>query len=152
MRSPSLEFIHAKIEKSIKLIAAYTKNAELEFIIKACRLKPYDYIFKERKDKTILYDWWFDEFGNSLILNDKKISLIYNDLKLDKKKIVNTDLYFGLSLKKITKMSKLVYIIAGKDDDEYRDFYLITLLGIDDHLRSYLYMYDEWQQVSPLLM
>ena len=152
MRSPSLEWLHAKIEKSIKLAPAYTGIDELEFIIKSCRLKPYDYVFKERKNQTILYDWWFDEFGNSLFLNGKKPSLTYNDLKLDRKKIVSTDLYFGLSLKKIAKMSKLVHIIAGKDDDEYQDFYLITFFGIDDHLRSYLYMYNEWQQVSPMLM
>lgn len=152
MRSPSLEWLHAKIEKSIKLITAYTKISELEFIIKACRLKPYDYVFKERKSQTILHEWWFDEFGNSLTMSGKKLSLTYNDLRLDKKQIISTDLYFGLSLKKIAKMSKLVYIMAGKDDDDYQDFYLITFLGIDDHLRSYLYMYDEWQQVSPLLM
>lgn len=153
MRSPSIEWLHAKIDKHIKLAVGFTEVPELEFIIKACRLKPYDYIFNERTDKVILYKWWFDEFGNSLIINKyKRLEIIPNDLRLDRKKIVSTDLYYGLSLDKITKMSKLVHLVHGKDEDLYEDCCILTFLGIDEHLRSYLYWYGEWQQVSPLVV
>lgn len=152
MKSPSLERLHAKLSKQIKLVQSYTEIEGMEFIIKAARLKPHDYIFSDRDNKIILHKWWLDEFGNSFIIDDKKVKIIYNDLKLDRKQIISTDLYYGLSLDRIAKMSKLVYVVCGKDEDLYQDCYLLTFLGIDDHLRSYLYWYGEWQQVSPLLM
>ncbi len=49
-------------------------------------------------------------------------------------------------------MSKLVYLSFGKDEDLQEDCCLITFLGIDNYLRSYLYMYDDWKQVSPLML
>lgn len=153
MRSPSIEWLHAKLDKQIKLAQSYTEIEELEFIIKACRLKPYDYIFEERSDNIVLLRWWFDEFGNSFNISKKKqIKITHGDLRLDREKITCTDLYYGLALDKIAKISKLVCLIAGKDEDLYQDCFLLTFLGIDNHLRSYLYWYGEWQTVSPLLM
>jgi hypothetical protein len=153
MRSPSIEWLHAKLEKHIKLAQAYTEIEKLEFIIKACRLKPYYYIFEGRDNELILHRWWFDEFGNSFTISKhKKIHITYNDLRLDRKQIVCTDLYYGLSLDRIAKMSKMVHLVTGKDEDLYQDCYLLTFLGLDNHLRSYLYWYGEWQQVSPLVM
>ncbi len=152
MRSPSIEWFHAKIERQIRLVESYTDIKNLGFIIKACRLKPYDYVFKNNDDKVILYRWWFDEFGNSFELKKKNIKLVFNDLRLNRQKITCTDLYYGLSIKQIAKMSKLVYIVAGKDEDLNQDYYFLTFLGIDNHFRSYLYLYDKWQRVSPLLM
>lgn len=153
MRSPSLERIHLRLHKQIKLVQSYTELGEMEFIIKACRLKPHDYVFKKRDHRIVLHDWWFDEFGNSLVIGkNKKVRIIHNDLRLDRKRIVSTDLYYGLSLENAAKMSKLVYLVAGKDEDLYEDCYLLTFLGLDDHLRSYLYWFGEWQQVSPLIM
>jgi len=110
-------------------------------------------MFGARDNKITLHKWWFDEFGNSLsIIKSKRIKIIHNDLRLDKKKIVSTDLYQGLSLDRVAKMSKLVHVICGKDEDLYQDCCLITFLGIDEHLRSFLYWYGEWQIVSPLIV
>jgi len=153
MRSPSIEWLHAKLDKQIRLAASYSEVEGLEFIIKACRFKPYDYMFDSRSDKIILYRWWFDEYGNSLELSkSKRVDIVYNDLRLDRKRIVSTDLYHGLSLDRVAKMSKLVHLVSGKDEDVYQDCALLTFLGIDEHLRSYLYWYGEWQQVSPLIV
>ena len=152
MRSPSIDYLHAKLEKQIRLAEGYTEIERLSFIIKACRLKPYDYIFREKDNKIILHRWWFDEFGNSFEIIKKNIKITYNDLRLDKKRIVGTDLYYGLSLDRIAKMSKLVHFSGGKDEDLFQPCYLLTFLGIDDHLRSYLCYNGEWQQVSPLLI
>jgi hypothetical protein len=49
-------------------------------------------------------------------------------------------------------MSKLLHLSIGKDDDTQDDCCIVTFLGIDGYLRSYLYLYDEWQQVSPLIL
>ena len=151
MRSPSIEYFHAKIEKHILLAQSYTEIQNLSFIIKACRLKPYN-VLADRDLTLTLHRFWVDEFGNSLnIIKNKRIVITYNDLSLNKK-MACTDLYYGLSLDRIVKMSKLLYLCAGKDEDLYRDCYLLSLLGEDEHLRTYLYWYGEWQQVSPLLM
>lgn len=153
MRSPSIEWFHAKIDRQIKLVSSYTDVPELEFIIRSCRLKPYDYVFEERDNNIVLHKHWFDEFGNSLsIIKNKRIKITLNDLHLDRKRIVGTDMYLGLSLDRIVKMSKLAHVVFGKDEDLYQDCCLLTFLGIDEHLRSYLYWYGEWQIVSPLIM
>jgi hypothetical protein len=152
MRSPSLEYFHAKIEKHILLAESYTEIPELSFIIKSCRLKPYE-VLTEKNNQLILHKLWVDEFGNSLnIVKNKRIKIIHNDLRLDKKRIISTDLYYGLSMDSIAKISKLIYLCAGKDEDLYQDCYLLSFLGVDEHLRTYLYWFGEWQQVSPLLL
>lgn len=152
MKSPSIERFHAKIDKQIRLVESYTELEGLSFIIKICRLKPHDYVFGERETKVSLHRWWFDEFGNSLVINGKQASIIYNDLRLDRKEIIGTDLYYSLTMDRVAKMSELVHLIAGKDDDLHQDCFLLSFLGLDKHLRSYLYLYGEWQQVSPLMM
>ena len=153
MNTHSIEWLHAKIERRIRLAQSYTEIDSLAFVIKACRLKPYDYVFGEKSNKTVLERWWFDEFGNSLIITKKKaIKIIHGDLRLDIKRIISTDLYCGLSIDRVAKISRLVHITAGKDEDLYQNYYLLTFLGLDNHLRSYMHLYGEWQQVSPLMI
>jgi hypothetical protein len=152
MKSPSIDLLYIQLNKHILLAQSYTEIKQLEFIIKSCRLKPYTYMF-EGKDKTlVLHRWWFDEFGNSFKIDKKKIKIIYNDLSLNREKIICTDLYSGFSMNKIAKISKLVYICAGKDDDLYNEYFIVTFLGIDNYLRSFMYLHNEWQQISPLLL
>lgn len=152
MRSLSIDVLYGQLEKHILLLQSYTEITDLEFIIKSCRLKPFDYLFKNRTEKIVLYKLWIDEFGNSFNLVNKKIKLIYNDLSLPRKNITSTDLYYGFSIDKIVKISKLSYICFGKDDELQQDCIFITFLGIDNYLRSFIYLYGEWQQVSPLLL
>lgn len=152
MKNPGLDRLHGKLDKCIRLVESYTEIKELAFVLKAGRFKPYSYMFEKRNENIVLYDWWFDEFGNSLRLNKKKIDIIYNDLSLDRTKIVCSDLYYGLSINKISKISKCAYICLGKDEDLCQDFVLVTFLGIDNYFRSFMYMYEEWLPVSSLLM
>ncbi len=151
MKSPSIDNFYTKLDKQILLAQSYTEISQLFFIIKACRLKPYSYVFESRSYKIVLYRHWIDEFGNSLhIIAKKRLKLIYNDVSLDRGNLVCTDLYYGLSLDKIVKISKLAYLCLGKDEDLYQDCAVITFLGIDNYLRSYQYLYGEWQAISPL--
>ena len=153
MRSPSLDFFYAKNNSIVQLTESYTEIDGLAFILKACRLKPYSYVFGEKSSTLQLHRWWFDEFGNSLkVIKPKRVKIVHNDLALDRKRIICTDLYHGLTLDKLVKISKMVYVCYGKDEDRYQDCCLISFLGLDNYFRSYLYMYGEWQSVSPLLM
>ncbi len=152
MKNPSLDNLYAEIDKHILLVQSYTEIEQLAFILKACRLKPHSFIFGDRDNKLILHRWWIDEFGNSLKIEKKRVRLSYNDLSLERHRIICTDLYHGLLLDKVAKISKLAHVIAGKDEDLLQDSFFLTFLGIDNYLRSYMYLQDEWQQVSPLLL
>ena len=46
MKSPSLDRFYLQISKAILLAASFTEIEELSFIIKSCRLKPYDIFYK----------------------------------------------------------------------------------------------------------
>jgi hypothetical protein len=153
MKSPSLDKLYAILNKHILLAQSYTEIDGLEFIIKSCRLKPYSYFFEDRDERIILHRHWFDEFGNSIKIDkNKRVRIVYGDLSLDQNKAVCTDLYHGLSMEKVAKMSKLAYLLAGKDEDLYEDCFFLTFLGIDNYLRCYTYLYNEWHQVSPLIL
>lgn len=151
MKTHSLDFFHAKINRTIELIQSYTEVPELGFIVRACRLKPYPHVFEGYKGRNQVQPWWFDEFGNSLeITKRKKIKLTYNDLRLDMSGVICTDMYHGLSMDRVATISKLVCLCVGKDEDLNQDCALLTFWGLDNYLRSYLYWYGEWQTVSPL--
>lgn len=153
MKAINLNTLYMKLKRQLLLLESYSEIKNLTSIIKYCRLKPYSYFFEQKSNQLILYRWWFDEFGNSFTINKKKrISIKYNDLSLDRNKISSTDIYYGLPLDKISKMSKLVFICAGKDEDMLEDCFFISYLGIDNYLRTYLYMFGELNQVSSLLL
>jgi hypothetical protein len=153
MRSPSLERLYAQLNKHILLAQSYTEVNELMFIIKACRLKPQSFVLEKRDPKLILHRLWFDEFGNSLrIIKNKRIRVTYNDLTLDKDKVLCTDLYYGLSLNRIAKISRLVFVCAAKDEETYHNSFMVAFLGLDNYLRAYVCTDGEWSQVAPLCL
>lgn len=153
MKVYNTDRLHLKINKNILLAESYTEIKELSFIIKSCRLKPYDYLFKNKKGNFILHNHWVDEFGNSLfIYNNKKIIFTFNDLSIDRNKITCTDLYYGLTISKILKISKLLFIYYGKDEDLNNEFAILAFLGIDNYLRCFMHLYDKWEQISPLYL
>ena len=152
MKSPSLDVLYTQLHRHILLAQAYIEIKELFFIVKACRLKPYDYI-TGKSNKLVLYRKWFDEFGNSFeITNNKRIKITYGDLSLDQRKIVCTDLYYGLSVENVAKISKLAFVCLGKEEDNYQDCVVLTFLGIDNYLRSFVFTNEEWHPVSPLIL
>lgn len=155
MSNPSMDRINYKFNRHILLAQEYTELTSMSFIIKSCRLKPHNYIFGNLKlnSKIQLHKLWIDEYGNSFkIIKGKKIEILYNDLSLDRNKIISTDLYGGLSIDKIAKMSKLCYLFLSKMDEPQENFFVITFLGIDNYLRSYAYLDDIWKPVSSLIL
>jgi len=151
MKKPGIDQLYISLDRHIKLVKGYTEIPELPFIIKSCRLKPVEYVF-EGVRKLVLMRKWYDEFGCTLNLVGKTPIITRNDLSIDRSKLICTDLYYGLSLPKIAKMSKLVHICEGIDEDKFEETYFLTFLGIDNYLRSYLYLWGEWEAVSPLLL
>jgi hypothetical protein len=153
-RNANLENLYSLIGDSIKLAESYSQIPKLFNIIKLCRLKPYNYIFKSATRKLLLYKDWVDEYGNMLrIYNGNRHKIIFNQVDIDTNKIIGTDLYCGFTINNIAKISKLFYLFIGKDDVTYDNVYHITFLGIDNYLRSFLYTQDNgWVITSPLLL
>jgi len=152
MKNINIESLYFLQRKNINLVEGYTEIPNMAFIMKACRLKPYSYFFEKKTNNITLETWWFDEFYNSLLLKKKKVNIIYGDLKLDRDLVSCTDMYYGLSMSKISKMSKSVYITFGHDEDLFQDCASVSFLGIDNFIRTYIYYYGEWHHASPLIL
>ena len=147
----SIEWLHAKMEKHMRLVEGYSNINGLMWMLKACRMKPFDYKIKATGNNIILHYQWQDEFGNILTIDkEKNISITYQDLRLWGKTGC-TDLYYGLSLEKVIKISRQVMVAFGKDEDLNEDCALLVFLGLDEYYRAYLQWHGEWNQVSPLL-
>ena len=57
-------------------------------ICEICALKPYEYFYppqRRNKESILYYDHWFDDSGNSLMVDTyNEPQIIYNDLSLKK--------------------------------------------------------------------
>lgn len=149
----NIDKFYIKINKHIDLIKAFTEIKNIDNIIKYCRLKPYNFDYKSKYKKIILFKEWYDEFGNLLqIHSSKKIKISYNNLKIRENFISTSDIYYGIDIQKVVKISKCVFIFYGKEDDSIDDFIFINFLGIDNYFRSYIYTDNEWQRISPLYL
>ena len=149
----SLDNFYLKIDKHIRLVKAFTEIENLDLIIKSCRLKPYNFDYKIKYKKTYLCNEWYDEFGNLLTISkSKKIKISYNNIKLNNSYISTSDIYTNLDIKKIIKISKSFFIFYGKEEDSINDFIFITLVGIDNYLRSYIYYDNSWSRISSLYL
>lgn len=101
-KSITLEHFYQDISKHILLAQNYLELPSLTFLIKSCRLKPKNMM--ENKNKNlVLHKEWIDEWGNSVYLSKenekpKRTKIIYNDLSIDRTKLIQTDIYFGLSM------------------------------------------------------
>lgn len=151
--SISLDKFYDNIDKHVKLVSSFTDKKGLSKVITMCRLKPYDIIFNEYNEKIILHEHWVDEYRNSLwIRKDKKIDIKLNDLNINKEKISKTDLYEQLSIDKVSMISKFAFFLSGKDEDLHEEHVVLSLLGIDGFLRTFVYIYGEWHRYPSLCL
>jgi len=149
MKSLTLENFYHKINDHIIATQSFLQSKTFAFLVKSCRLRPYPIVF-EKYENVKIHKQWIDEYHNSLIIN-KIVKERYNDLTIESA-ISTTDLYYGLSLDKIYKISKLMFLYVGKEEDSADDFIVISLLGIDNYWRTY-YIYDnELNNCSPLVI
>lgn len=147
-----VDSIYTDLKNSLALIEGYTEIKNLAFILKACRAKPFKYTYESKLKKAILYDHWIDEHHNSIYLKNKKIIPLFNDISLLKYPSINTDLYSGLDIYHVMKISKFVYVYYGLDEDYHTPYLHINFLGIDDYLRSFVYLYGDLENISPLTL
>jgi len=146
----NLDNFYSIIGDQINLVGSYTQKKYMPTIIRMCRLKPYNTLYgseKEKRDykKLKLHKRWVDEFGNSIkIIKNKRTKIIIKDPDLQNKNIPFTDLYGCLPLDKSILMAKLLYLDVEKTKID------IVLVGLDNYLRCYRMLNEEWKQISPL--
>lgn len=156
-----LEKFHLEIDSHINLAGKFVENEILPFILKSCRMKPRKMVenktaFSQRKNLTLQKEW-IDEWGNSLKLEknknvQKRIEIVIDDLSLNLEDLSCTDLFFGLSMEKVQKMSQWVMIHAGIDEDFLEPCFFFNFLGLDGFFRSFVFFGGEWKKVSALMM
>lgn len=153
MTSINIERFYDTFEKHVILTSAYTDKKHLGSILMMCRMKPYDIIFGSFTKKVILYRRWIDEYGNSLkIQKDKKVMVRLNDLTIDKSKITQTDLYGQVSMEQTARISKLVYFLNGRDEDQHGQHTVLSFLGIDNFLRTFVFIFGEWRRYPSIFL
>lgn len=143
----SIEEFYIKIHKDLMLIESYLEYPNLSNILKSCRLKPQSYI-NNKTIRTKLHNTWCDEFNSHLNLNEKELSITHNNLY---SKSVSTDMYYGLSIKNILKISQLIFIQIGNCDDTNKFRFFLSFYCIDNYFRSYIFE-DNWKQCSSLYL
>ena len=153
MANISLEEFYLKIQKHINLATDYSGYEHLSFIIKSCRLKPVTLLEKGLTPEfrsTKLFKEWIDEFNCQYeIIKDKRIKL--HPFQLNNLKKINTDLYYGLNIKSISKISKLALFIDYQDPD-LGLVTVITFYGIDNYFRTFMIHDDKIEKISTLLL
>jgi hypothetical protein len=154
MRARNLDSIYVEIEKCIALVQAYTEIEGISTLIKICRLKPYKMakINKRNLARVNLHRWWIDEDGNSLRLDGKQPKIVFNDLAINRDRLNCTDLYAGLPLHKVYRMSKSMLLLTGKEKDSHQDVCAIALWGIDDYLRTFVLLDGRWNTLPSLYL
>jgi hypothetical protein len=132
-----IEELYAKIGSWLLLLEGYLEDKDIGNIFRMCRIKPYDIKGTEK-----FRNHWIDEFGNSIYIEDKRLRVVLNDLKISEDRKKTSDLYNGLSIGKVVKISKMIMISV-----EY-----IACLGIDKYLRAFWKIDGVWRKCSPLLL
>ena len=136
----TIEELYDKIDKSLLLLTGHLEDDHIVPIIRMCRLKPY-VLWNEKGWDARVYRQWIDEYGNSLYVGrDKKLVIKLNDITLQRDRIRCSDLYDGLSIDKVMRISKLVGVANIKRE-------LVGFLGIDGYLRCFV----DGEQCSGLL-
>lgn len=144
----TVEQFYLAIKPEINLLSGYLEDKEIANVIIQCRLKPY--LYNGMFNRTaLLRRQWVDEFGNSLYIEKKRYKIIINDLSIDKSKVRCTDLYEGLPISDLVKISTLAHLSVCREEDDYQ---IISLKGIDNYLRTFVIMDKVVYRVSSLLL
>jgi hypothetical protein len=146
-KTVNIERFYVEIERLILTAKGYTELDHFPFLIKMCRLKPYQLLFGDKSWKISLHRHWIDEFGNSLLINrKKKLEIRLHDLRIDRNELVSSDLYGELAINKLASMSKLAFFLIGEE------YGIISFLGIDNYLRTSIFINGNWKVCSSLYL
>lgn len=143
MKKTDFDSYSKRIDKYAKLVSSYLEDDYYYKLIKVCRLKPYEKIKVNSKLKLINH--WVDEFGNSLLIDKKNVSILIGDIKLFQDIKIKTDIMFNMSIEEVKNNSRALYFGVAEH------YYELCFRGADNYLRSYMAFDNELQVISSLL-
>lgn len=144
MKNLDLETIHSRINKTISISSAYSKNIYMKNIIKYCRLRPYSIFDNDITKKYKLETHWIDEFGNSLYLEKNNSNIVFNDVKQN---VISSDLFYGLDIKNTIDISSYAFV---SHSTLTKNIQTTCLIGKDRYLRCFNNLKSE--KISPLYL
>lgn len=141
MSKVNIDQFYDRYRGYINVASSYMEEKRVPFILKACRLRPYDSLLAPLPITPHLERRWVDEFGNSFYIGkNKRLKIIYGDLKIDRTKIQTTDLYANVSLRDLYRISKFLYICLGTykapDETGNNEIFILSFLGRDNYFRT----------------
>ena len=147
-----LERFYKKNSLRINAVSGYIEDDRIAYIIKSCRLKPYDVLSGIGAGE--LDRCWADEYRNSMrVHKDKRLKLIFNDLSIDPEYILTTDMYANVNLTDLPKISKLAYFSIIPDEIESNNYvYIVSFLGNDNYFRTRIFIENRWTRISTLYL
>jgi len=143
IRPKSIDHFYERIDGKIRTISAYLSDKAWNFITPACRLKPSSIFTNEFLFDNSFENSWIDEFGNILLIENKRAKIKYNQYK---KELLSTDLFDNEPIKNKIKKGVLSCIGLGKDK------FIIGIVGKDRYIRCLLYDQNGLRVCSPLLL
>jgi hypothetical protein len=144
-KSVDIYSLYDRLDRSIKVLSANIKDKNMIHLIKACRYKPLKFL-SNKKTNELLYTDWIDEFNHVISFSKKRgrFTQFKDYYYLNAERNITTDMYYGLDVYKIHKISTRVYCVTGFSEiDDSLNIYL-CFLGIDGFLRAFWYFDGEW--------
>lgn len=120
------ETFYSKHIKCFKIFAANVGDKSFDWLMRACRLKPYS-VFEKGFNGNTFHRWWVDEWDNSIVLEKDKLVVILNDPNIKKRTNTKTDLFFGRSIPSTVEQSQTALLIDNR----------LVCYGHDEFLRAF---------------
>lgn len=149
LKNSDIEKLYNRIGGHIDLVGSHTGIENICSIIKTCRLKPYSIFTGQFRNSTTYENHWVDEFGNSLLIENKIPRIIIGDTGISKNTQIGSDLFFGHGIQTTMENGKAAFISTGNYNGS--DFIMSAIYGDDEYLRAFI-RYGKWYRVSPLYL
>lgn len=133
-----------KITKLKNLAITVMADQVFTDMLNFCNLEP-DII----KYKYKFVPNWSDHFGYTVSFENKKDPKILFT-RIDKN--LNTDLYSGLNLNQILKITDKICIVKGNDSVLNKNITIYVCLCVDNKIRSFIDYNDKIEKISPLII
>jgi hypothetical protein len=127
------------------LTASYLEDKTVAEIIMYCNLEPKrERSYFEFKPNSS----WVDSYGCQIYLKKNKKEVLFTNINL----INNYDIYAGLNLDQLLKITDKICIVKGIDEDFNKEFVYYNCLCVDKKIRSYLVYNEKIYKTSPLYL
>ena len=138
--------MYNKLEKCVQLFSIKNNCPDFSKIVYSCKLLPSNIKKQIIPKNATMYNEWYDEY-NSSIYYCSKLKVKQNNITVPTH---SSDLYRNLPIEKMAKLSVAFYLCITQEEELKNEFFIVSLLGLDNHIRSYMYYDNSWINISTL--